>query len=158
MSTSYKMCEIKGLPKNDSRFFIYQLRMFKLAHYLSVAGTALSAGQIRNTTCGEELINMCNNITLPNGRQVQLVPRRVRPRDTGIPREKLAPLTSSSFIYMCSLPGTTSLPTPLRGAKLLFHCSSGPQYELICIQPIRDRACQYRTHLHTANPPRVIQP
>ena len=26
-----------------------------------------------------------------------------------------------------------------------------PQYKLICIQPIRDRACQYRTHLHTAN-------
>ena len=38
----------------------------------------------------------------------------------------------------------------------LSHCSSGPQYELICIQPIRDRACQYRTHLHTANPPRVV--
>ena len=46
----------------------------------------------------------------------------------------------------------------LPDAKLFIPLQFRTQYELICIQPIRDRACQYRTHLHTANPPRVIQP
>ena len=29
------------------------------------------------------------------------------------------------------------------GLNYLSHCSSGPQYELICIQPIRDRAYSF---------------
>ena len=35
-------------------------------------------------------------------------------------------------------------------AKLFIHRSSGPQYELICIQPIRDRAYSFAYSQSTA--------
>ena len=40
-----------------------------------------------------------------------------------------------------------NLPRPL---NYLSHCSSGPQYELICIQPIRDRAYSFAYSQSTA--------
>ena len=42
-------------------------------------------------------------------------------------------------------------PPPLDGTlNYLSHCSSGPQYELICIQPIRDRAYSFAYSQSTA--------
>ena len=37
-----------------------------------------------------------------------------------------------------------------RALNYLSHCSSGPQYELICIQPIRDRAYSFAYSQSTA--------
>ena len=41
-------------------------------------------------------------------------------------------------------------PPPPRPLNYLSHCSSGPQYELICIQPIRDRAYSFAYSQTTA--------
>ena len=41
-------------------------------------------------------------------------------------------------------------PPPRRSLTYLSHCSSGPQYELICIQPIRDRAYSFAYSQSTA--------
>ena len=76
-----------------------------------------------------------------------------------------APKFAGSTVGVCHVRAAAAAAVPRRsyeltqalspawpGREIIFPTAvPDPQYKLICIQPIRDRACQYRTHLHTAN-------